>query len=390
MDELREPSSTTESAKALTSHSSLHKLGEEIMSNWEERVRREVSSAGDLLRPALRDALPKFLSLLGQALSEEGSRGLIHEGSEVVREHAGERARESGFGPAQIIQELQMLREAVTTRLEAELRLSVKDYETIQKTFDQAIQEALMEFFLVHAQLREQFMATLSHDLRNPIGVAKMGAELIQGVAEDIQDPEVRDDLLRLTGRIIANMKRADRMIQDLLDASVLRIGEQLPIKITECDLLSILHEVIAEIEPKESSRIQLIASPMRGYWDCEGLRRGVENLIKNAIKYGAPKTPIIVKIVRADGRVRISVSNEGSPISEQDQKLIFRTFSRTRSSKESGHQGWGLGLALVRAVSESLGGTTIVESSPDSGTTFTIDLPEDSRIHGEPGAQIH
>lgn len=374
---------------SITSHANLTKLGDEIMSIWEGRVRNEVDSAGELLRPALRDSLPKFLSLLADALNEKDSRGLIEAGSDLVREHAGERARETGFGPSQVVQEFQVLKEALTSRLEKEMHLSTIDYETIQKTFDQAKQEALMEFFLVHAELREQFTATLSHDLRNPIGVAKMGAELIQDIAMEIQDSNIRGDLIGLSARIVTNMKRADRMIQDLLDASVLRIGEKLPITISKCDLFTIAHDVISEIDEQEKPRIQIIGSPSTGYWDCEGLKRSLENLIKNSIKYGAAKTPITIQITRTNDHVRLSVHNHGNPIPAQDQKLIFHPFNRSKSAQSGGRQGWGIGLALVRAVAESLGGSTGVESSEETGTTFFIDLPMDSRSFQIPTSHL-
>lgn len=373
-----------------TSHLNLNKLGDEIMSIWEGRVRREVDSAGDLLRPTLRDALPKFLRLLADALSEEDSRGLIEAGSDLVREHAAERARETGFGPSQVVQEFQVLKEAVTSRLEKEMGLSSTDYETIQKTFDQAKQEALMEFFLVHAELREQFMATLSHDLRNPIGVAKMGAEIIQDVAIEIQNVNIRNDLIGLSNRIIMNMKRADRMIQNLLDASILRIGEKLPISISKCDLFSVAHDVVSEIDECEKSRIQIIGGPTIGYWDSEGLKRSLENLINNSIKYGTAKTPITIQISKDNTRAGISVHNHGNPISEQDQKLIFHPFNRARSAQSGAQQGWGIGLALVRSVSESLGGSTTVESSKNTGTTFVIDLPMDSRGFQTASSQLN
>lgn len=374
----------------VSSYSSLNRLGEEIMSIWEGRVRSEVETAGDLLRPALRDSLPKFLNLLADAMKEKDSRGLMEEASGIVREHAGERARETRFGPPQVIQELQVLREEVTSRLEKELNLSKKDYETIQKTFDQAIQEGLVEFFLVHVKIREQFMATLSHDLRNPIGVAKMGCEVIQDIAQEIRDSNLREDIIGLTNRIIANMKRADRMIQDLLDASILRIGERIPINISKCDLLTIIHDVVTEIDERDRSRIQIIGSPAIGFWDCEGLKRGLENLVKNSIKYGAAETPITIQILKADGRVQVSVHNYGNSISEQDQKLIFHPFARSSSAQTSGLKGWGLGLALVRTVSESLGGSANVKSSKEAGTTFTIDLPEDSRDFQISPVQMH
>jgi signal transduction histidine kinase len=375
----------------ISSHLNLNNLGEEIMSTWETRVRSEVDSADDLLRSVLRDALPKFLSLLAESLSEKDSRGLMQEGSDLVKEHAGERARETGFGPSQVVQELQMLRETVTSRLEKEMTLSNRDYETIQKTFDQAIQESLMEFFLVHAKLREQFMATLSHDLRNPLGVARMASELILKISQQIQDPHVRKDIMKLTSRIAANMKRADRMIQDLLDASVLRIGEKLPIHISECDLLAIACDVVTEFDEQEKARIQITGSSTSGYWDCEGLKRSLENLIKNAIKYGAAGTPITVQITRTNQEsIRVSVHNHGNPIPQEDQKLIFRTFGKSKSTQRGVLQGWGIGLSLVRAVSESLGGSTSVESSKETGTTFTIDLPMDSRGFQAPHDRMH
>jgi signal transduction histidine kinase len=366
--------------RLMTSELNLNKLSQRVMKTWEQGVREHVESAGELLRPVLRDALPKFLSLLAEALAEPDARGLIEESSALVKQHAALRARETRFGPSQIVLEFQILREAVTYHMEQEMRLSVQDKETIQKTFDEAIQEALMEFFQVHATLKEEFTATLSHDLRNPIGIAQMAAEIIREIAADIADPQIKNQILDLTGRITTNMKRADRMLQDLLDASILRIGEKLPVTVTAFDMVALAHSVVDEIEPREKKRIHIIGESTFGFWDHDGLRRCFENLIRNAIKYGFPDTAITVRIYRERDRVLASVHNHGNPISTQDQRLIFRTFGRSRSAIPTGAPGWGIGLALVRAMTESLGGSTRVESSPETGTTFFMDLPEDSR----------
>lgn len=360
----------------ITSQSVLNRLSEEILTNWEAQVRREVTTAGDLLGPALRNSLPIFLNHLSIALSENDPRGLTRESSDMVRMHAGERARESEFGPAQLIQEYQVLRDVVTSLLEKEFKLSENDYETIQKSFDQAIQEALMEFFLVHAELREQFMATLSHDLRNPIGVAKMGAQLICEEAQNISDSKIRDEIIDLSNRIESNMKRADRMIQDLLDASVLRIGERLPIQISQCNLKAVVQEVVSELAEKSRERINVIGETINGFWDCSGIQRALENLIKNAIKYGAADAPITVELSKNSKQVRLSVHNFGNPIPESEQGLIFKTFRRAKVSPSNSQLGWGIGLSLVKAVSESHGGNVQVESTQDAGTTFTMNLP--------------
>ncbi|QLY24616.1 sensor histidine kinase KdpD [Bdellovibrio sp. KM01] len=366
--------------RLMTSELNLNKLSLQVMKTWEKGVRDQVESAGELLRPILRDALPQFLRLLAKALAEPNARGLIEESSAIVKRHAAIRARETSFGASHIVLEFQILRQAVTYHLEQEMHLSEQDKQTIQKTFDEAIQEALMEFFQVHATIKDEFTATLSHDLRNPIGIAQMSAEIIQEIAADIADPKIKNQIIDLTGRITANTKRADRMLQDLLDASILRIGEKLPINLSKLDLVALAHDVVEELEPREKHRISVIGESTFGFWDHEGLRRCFENLIKNAIKYGSPDTPITIRINREKGHVLASVHNEGNPISKNDLRIIFHTFGRSRSAISGGVQGWGIGLALVRAMTESLGGTTRVESSPEFGTTFTMDLPEDSR----------
>lgn len=365
-------------SERITSNFILIKLIDEIMAKWETYVRREVGSAMEMLPQSLRNQLPNFLKLLGGALAESHSRGMLEDGSEIIKTHAGDRARRTSFNPTEIVQELKALRQIVISSLEEKTKLSEQDYTTIQKTFDQAIQESLMEFFLAHAELREQFTATLSHDLRNPLATAKLGAELIERLASKIENPKEHADILQLTSKIVTSMKRADKMIQDLLDASVLQLGEKLPIQISQCDLLRIVNEVVATLDAVEQDRIKVSGALTFGYWDCEGLRRAFENLIGNAIKYGDPNSEITVKIEREKECVKVAVHNFGVPVSDKNQDLIFRPFGRTESAKT--HKGWGLGLSIVRAIAEALGGSAEIKSNQNEGTTFTIILPNDSR----------
>ncbi len=367
-------------SKLISAQSSLNSLAEEILSIWEVRVRKELKSATDILHPALMDALPRFLNFLGQALSEKKSRGLHEEGSKLVREHAEERARGSEYGPSDIVQELQMLRETVTHHLEKELHLSSKDYETIQKTFDQAIQEALMEFFLVHADLKKQFTATLGHDLRTPLSSSIMAAQVIQRHLSKITEANTRETIGYMTDKIVSDLKRVDRMIQDFLDAALLQLGEKPSLRITECNLFEIVQEVISEVDEKERHRITVTENHIKGYWDSEGLKRAIENLVTNAIKYGFEEEPIKIDLSEKFGRVRLSVNNSGEPIAENEKDLIFDAFRRSQSAKEGKRPGWGIGLSIVKNISESLGGAVTVESDKISGTTFTIEIPLDAR----------
>lgn len=368
-------------SKLISAQTSLNRLTEEILSIWEVRVRAELKSATDILQPALMDALPKFLKFLGQALSENESRGLHKESSRIVREHAEERARGSEYSPSDIVQELQMLRETVTHYLEKELHLSSKDYETIQKTFDQAIQEALIQFFLVHADLKKQFTATLGHDLRTPLNSSVIAAQIIRKHLGEISEVKTREMIGYMINKILVDLRRVDRMIQEFLDAALLQLGEKLPLKITECNLFEIIQEVISEVDEKERTRIVVTGDPVQGYWDREGLKRAIENLVTNAIKYGFEKKPIKIDLSKQSGQARLSVNNFGEPIAKNEMDQIFNAFHRTQSALTGKSSGWGIGLSIVKNVTESLGGTVTVESDATSGTTFTIEIPLDSRI---------
>jgi signal transduction histidine kinase len=363
------------------SNMNLSSLAEEVMATWEKKVRGQVTSAGDLLRPDLRDALPRFLQLLAEALSEPEARGLAEESIALVKNHSAQRARDTSFGAAELVHEFQILREAVTMHMERVMNLSPQDYSTIQQTFDETIQEALMEFFQVHTKLREEFTATLGHDLRNPIGIARMAAEIIKDLASAPTALSAKEEIIDLSTRIIKNMDRADKMIQRLLDASILKIGKKLPITITGFDLYTLAKDVVDQLE-ESKDRIQLKGESVVGSWDVDALRRSIENLISNAIKYGDKDKEITVKISSDKDRVKISVHNYGNHIPKEEQNLIFRNFGRSDSAKAKGAQGWGIGLAYVRAIATSLGGTVHVESSNDNGTTFTVELPKDAQAH--------
>lgn len=358
----------------------LRKIADQIFKTWEISVHQEIVSAAVILRPVLLNALPQFLDSLGEALSEEKSRGLMEKGSNIVKKHAEERARESSYSHREIIQELQMLKNVVIDSLEKELKLTRKNYETIQRSFDQAIQEALIEYFLVHAELREQLTATLGHDLRTPLSVAKISAQIMNNHLSKIDDVNIKKEFSFLSNKINSSLKRIDKMIQDLLDASVLSFGRELPMRISKCDLYQIVTEVINDLDDGDQKRITFIGSSTRGYWDNDALRRAIENLIKNAIKYGEKAGIITIEITLNDQEVYLSVHNTGNPIPPEERESIFQPFNRSKSVVKSSHSGWGIGLALVRAVSRSLGGDVSLESDAINGTTFTIQIPSDSR----------
>jgi PAS domain S-box-containing protein len=225
------------------------------------------------------------------------------------------------------------------------------------------------------AQERERFVAALFHDLRSPLSAAKTGAQLI---ARGGHSPAKLDELAK---RISNAVDRADRMLVDLLDASRIDAGQGIRLDLEECDLVKIAEEECADHAARHGARFSVIAEDdVKGMWNAEALRRVLDNLLTNAVKYGDPSTPITVRLRSRAQRRLMFVHNFGPSISVKDQAELFQPFHRARLAEASGKKGWGLGLTLVRGLVKSLNGEVVLASYPNEGTTFTVDLPVDSR----------
>jgi signal transduction histidine kinase len=186
---------------------------------------------------------------------------------------------------------------------------------------------------------------------------------------------------LRWAERLVANIDRMDRMIQDLLDVSRVRAGSRMSLVLAECELGSLVQKVVEQLQVTHGNRFEVLApEPVHGWWSEEALRRAVENLGTNAVKYGDAHQSITLKVTQTHGRALLMVHNHGSYIPPEEQETLFQAFRRSRTAEQSNKRGWGLGLALVRGVAEAHGGSIGVDSYPQHGTTFTLDVPKDAR----------
>jgi signal transduction histidine kinase len=224
--------------------------------------------------------------------------------------------------------------------------------------------------------IRERFVVALTHDLRTPMTAARMNAQLLERKA---LDPEY---VKLASRRIVESVDRSDRMIMDLLDANRIQAGEGIPLKIEECHLEKLIDAVVDDLTKIHGPRIyfQNSAGLIKGFWDPTGLQRIVENLAGNAIKYGLDRGLIEIKLTRTEVSIEVSVHNLGNPIAPGDLAKIFDPYKRTESAVVGAHKGWGIGLGLVKALTEAMSGSVRVESSPRAGTTFFIHLPMDAR----------
>jgi signal transduction histidine kinase len=349
-------------------------LRDDVLWEWAERVRQSLKEAEQLPHPILINTFPSLYDNIAEAITPDYPRATGDESNTVASEHGGERARLTNYNVHSVIFEYQILRWTIFDVLKAnDVQLTDDEIYQINASIDGSVGEAVNAFALVQLALRERFIAALTHDLRNPLSNAQLAAQLIEQSSDT-------DRIKEFAGQIVANLQRMDGMIQDLLDAAKFQSGERLQLRLEEFDMQELAKEVCGQFTFAHGPRFQLIAQSARVWWDREAIKRAMENLLGNALKYGTPDTPVRIKIDPVHGRVVLSVHNEGESIPKEQLESIFQVFQRATAAREGNKEGWGIGLPYVRSVAESHGGSIEADSTEHCGTTFLISMPADAR----------
>jgi two-component system sensor histidine kinase SenX3 len=222
-------------------------------------------------------------------------------------------------------------------------------------------------------QMRYDFVANTSHELKTPVGAVSLLSEAIESAADD--PPQVRV----FAARLQAEAARLTRLTGRIMDLSRLQSADELP----EPRDVSIYEVVAASVEAHavqaDSVGVSLVRGGDRGAvvrGDPTMLIEAVGNLIANAIAY-SPRGGRVGVGVRADDMiVEIAVADQGIGIAESDQQRIFERFYRADGARSRRTGGTGLGLAIVKHAVQRHGGEVRVWSRPGRGSTFTIRLP--------------
>ena len=346
-----------------------------ILELWVQRLREFIPAAATERHPILINTLPALLDHLAQALSWQHPRHSATEGTTLAEEHGGERVRLTHFRLEDVMAEYRLLREVLLEVLDGQEPLTHTERNVIHTSLDQAMMKACSSYVLVQEGLREQLFAVLAHDLRGPLTAASTGLALI---LESPSSKRVPDWAARASDGV----KRVDHMLQDLLDSMRVQVGGRLKLDLEPCDLMKVARESVAHLQAEHGDRFVLVGDDsIPGHWAPDALLRAIENVGRNAVKYGSKSRPITITVRALHERALITVHNEGSYIPVEQQETLFRAFHRLPSAEDS-TRGWGLGLAQVRGVAEAHGGSIGVDSLPERGTTFTIDIPLDARPH--------
>jgi signal transduction histidine kinase len=341
---------------------------------WENETRARIAGARALRHSILVNTFPVFFDNLAKALTPDYPRETATSGSTVARSHGDERARLSPYSPAEIILEYQILEESIATACSrANVALSNLEWGAVRHSIDLAMFEAVREFTRAQAALRDRLAAALAHDMRNPLSGMCLRAQLL---ARPHMPEKVRD----LARKIQENGDRLGSMFDELLDALAYGGGERLPLRLSSLDMLDIAREACAQINETNQAQCRVNGESIRGVWCANSMRRALDNLISNALKYG-DGGPISIHVATWEDRVWLSVHNSGNSVPEDQIGLLFE---HLRRESTGGLPGWGIGLPFVKKVAQSHGGSVTIDSAPERGTTFTIDIPLDAR-DGEP-----
>jgi signal transduction histidine kinase len=219
------------------------------------------------------------------------------------------------------------------------------------------------------AQLREQFIAVLGHDLRNPLNAVRGGSELLKMMPL----PEKAAPVVALIQRSAARMAG---LVDNVLDFARGRLGGGLTLKrADDAGLAATLEQVVAEARAAWPGREVTCEISLGGPVNCDGARvaQMFSNLLANALTHGDPVAPVRVSARRVEGVFELSVANLGEPIPPDTVGRLFQPFSRP--SDRPGSQGLGLGLYISSQIAQAHGGSLKVESSTEE-TRFTFRMP--------------
>ena len=224
-------------------------------------------------------------------------------------------------------------------------------------------------------RLKDEFLATISHELRNPLNAIMGWAHMMR--VGNLTPANVE----RAVETIYRNAKSQSQLVADLLDVSRI-ISGKLRLDVRTVDLISIVNAAVDSIRPGAEAkgiRLQTMFDPAAGpiSGDADRLQQIVWNLLTNAVKFTPKGGRIQVKVQRVDSHVEVVVSDTGVGISKDFLPYVFDRFRQADASTTRIHGGLGLGLSIVHQLVDLHGGTVSVHSEGEGkGATFTISLP--------------
>jgi signal transduction histidine kinase len=227
--------------------------------------------------------------------------------------------------------------------------------------------ESQLQAELEIAEIREQFIAILGHDLRNPLASMVAGTRMLAKTALD-------DRAKSVVSLMLKSGERMASLVDNIMDFARGRLGGGISLNRTEAPLQPALEQVVEEMRSVWTDREIIVdfdlSIPVKV--DHSRLSQLFSNLLGNALTHGSPASPIIVTASSSSASIDLWISNSGQPITGEDIGRLFQPFTRP---VEGSKQGLGLGLYIASKIAEAHDGTLSVTSSPEE-TRFILNIP--------------
>lgn len=217
---------------------------------------------------------------------------------------------------------------------------------------------------------REEFLALVAHELRQPVAAIAVAASVLAST------PGLPASERRVLTGLRSQAHRLTGLAEDLLTIGRLE-GRRVELSLAEVDLGELVEGVVRDTEEPGRIRYERPGRAVLVQGDVLRIAQVIDNLVSNALKYSPPDAPVGVEVGSDDGAGRIIVSDQGVGIAPGEMNSLFRKYGRIASPETAEVQGVGLGLYLVRLITEAHGGHIRVESAGHGkGSVFTVELP--------------
>jgi signal transduction histidine kinase len=305
----------------------------------------------------------------------EGPKTGVDTASQV---HAETRLR-SGFSIDQLVAEYRALRASVLLLWskwpDRDPEFREQDTLRFNEAIDKGLAESVSRYSQTVNESQDVFLGVLGHDLRAPLGAILLSAEFL------LEPGELDSRHARVAVGISSSVRRAEKIVENLLDFTRARVGSGIPVDRVEGDLTAMCESIVQEVQLLHPDRAIVFEPEVRivGKFDTSRMGQVFSNLIENAIKHGSATSPVTVSQQLEGGHAVFSVHNEGEPIAPENTARIFDPMMRHSqfARQEKGPRaGLGLGLFIAHEIVTAHGGALKVTSSAASGTTFRVRLP--------------
>jgi signal transduction histidine kinase len=349
-----------------------------LLSRWRVQV-RQLPSAKHLDTPTLNDHVPLLLEELVEAFRSVSDKTIpeaLLEGSPPAH---GQQRYQDGYDIVEVVAEYNILRGCLHDLAErSDVSLRGKPFQILNRVFDEAIGLAVQTFAAQQAvevqRRREEYLAFVAHDLRTPLNAISLAGQVLEHALRIGHD---RGDTARMLKTLHRNVKQLQSLVEKVLKENAhIQTDAGVKLERREFDVWPFVEVLIHDLHLLAGTAgarlVNEVPEDLSAYADASVMRRVVENLITNAIKY-TPRGKIVIGARDSGGgAVEMWVADDGAGIPADRLARIFDMLETDPDRAD----GIGLGLSIVKTFVEAHGGQVTVESQEGVGTTFRFTLP--------------